>query len=384
MLKNKLRANDTIAHFGHGHFAILLEELKDEVNITRITHEIMEIFEKPFALNGNEIDIYASCGVLFDLFGYERAEDVQRDVKIAMRSGQIPRKTTVEIFSPPLRNHLLGNIESGIDIKNAIENNELVLFYQPIVGFEQEDLIGFEALVRWTHPERGIITPDKFIHIAEENGLIRDIDRWVLQNACLQIKEWQQKYNASSPISVSVNISADLIKEKDFLTYVENALQESQLLPTSLKLEITERSMVQDDNRTVDLLSKLLSLGIQVQIDDFGIGYSALGYLSHLPLGGLKIDRSFVQGVTNNDRQREIVNAIVSLTSRLNVSVVAEGIETKEQMEFLKTIGCQFGQGYLIAEPLSSKDVPVWLSVYLAELQNKHSRKEKRVDWQAQ
>jgi diguanylate cyclase (GGDEF)-like protein/PAS domain S-box-containing protein len=376
LLKKKLRSNDTLAHFGNGQFAILLEELRDEVNISRVTREILDIFKNPFVLDGNTIHIIASCGILYDLSGYERAEDVQRDVEIAMISARAAEKTNLEVYSPKLRDHLLGNIESGIDIKKALENDELEVYYQPIIGFDRGDIVGFEALVRWTHPERGIITPDKFIHVAEENGLIIDIDRWVLQNACYQIKEWQQKSIASSSISVSVNISAELINEKGFLNYVETTLEESQLQPASLKLEITERSMVPDNERTVELLSNLLNLGVQVQIDDFGIGYSSLGYLSHLPLGGLKIDRSFVRGITNNDRQREIVNAIVSLTARLNVSVVAEGVETQEQMDYLKTIGCQFGQGFLIAEPLSSNDVPVWLSVYLAQLQNKHSVNE--------
>jgi diguanylate cyclase (GGDEF)-like protein/PAS domain S-box-containing protein len=373
LLKKRLRSNDTLAHFGNGQFAILLEELRDEVNISRVTREILEIFKNPFVLDGNAIQITASCGILFDLSGYERAEDVQRDVEIAMSSARAAEKTNLEIFSPQLRDHLLGNIESGIDIKNAIDNDELEVYYQPIIGFEQGEIVGFEALVRWTHPERGIITPDKFIHIAEENGLIIDIDRWVLQNTCYQIKEWQQKSIASSSISVSVNISAELINEKGFLNYVEATLKESQLQPSSLKLEITERSMLPDNDRTIELLSKLLSLGVHVDIDDFGIGYSSLGYLSHFPLGGLKIDRSFVRGITNNDRQREIVNAIVSLTSRLNVNVVAEGVETQEQMDYLKTIGCQFGQGFLIAEPLRSNDVPIFLSVYLAQLQHKHS-----------
>ena len=373
LLRKMLRSNDTLAHFGKGQYAVLIEELLEENDISRITSEILQIFAKPFVLDGNVIDISASCGIVFDLAKYEKTEDVLRDVEIAMRSARFVGKSSVRIFTPQLRDHMLLNIENGIDIRKAIDNEELEIFYQPIIGINQGEIDGFEALLRWTHPERGIITPDKFIHVAENNGLIIEIDRWVLQKACHQIRDWQDKSIANSSLSVSVNISAELINEKGFLNYVEETLKESQLQPSSLKLEITERSMVSDNKRTVDLLSRLLTLGVQVQIDDFGIGYSSLGYLSHLPLGGLKIDRSFVRGIMNNDRQREIVNAIVSLTSRLNVSVVAEGVETQEQMEYLKTIGCNFGQGFLIAEPLCSNDVPVWLGVYMSKLHNKAS-----------
>lgn len=369
LLKKHLRSHDSIAHFGNGQYAILVEELQDEDDASRATREILDIFDQPFVLDGNVLNISASCGIAFNLADYTQADEILRDVEIAMRSARVEGKSNIKIFSPQLRDRMRAKIESGIDIRRAIENNELEIFYQPIIGFDQGNIIGFEALVRWTHPERGLIAPDEFIHVAEENGLIIDLDRWVLKNACLQIKEWQQQEVIPNPlISVSVNVSAELINENGFLDYVEETLNLHQLQPLSLKLEITERSMVKNNDSTKHLLSNLLSLGVQVQIDDFGIGYSSLGYLSHLPLEGLKIDRSFVRGILTNDRQKEIVNAIVSLTSRLNVNVVAEGVETLEQLEYLKNIGCDFGQGFLIARPLCSLDVPVWLESYSPQL----------------
>lgn len=371
LLRKHLRSNDSVAHFGHGQFAILVEELHSEEDASRATRDILEIFEQPFVLDGNVIYISACCGIVYNLAGYSHPEDILRDVEIAMRSARVEGRSNIKVFSPQLRDKMRAKMETGVDIRKAIDNNELDIYYQPIIGFEDGIIVGFEALVRWSHPERGIITPEEFIPVAEENGLIIDLDRWVLKNACLQIKEWQRDAIISNPsISVSVNVSADLINEHGFLNYVEDTLKSSQLQPSSLKLEITERSVVENNDRTIQLLSNLLALGVQVQIDDFGIGYSSLGYLSHLPLEGLKIDRSFVQGILNNDRQKEIVNAIVSLTSRLNVSVVAEGVETQEQLDYLRTIGCEFGQGFLIARPLTSQDVPVWLNSHTSNLRN--------------
>jgi len=371
LLQKHVRSNDSIAHFGSGQYVVLVEELRGEDDASRVTNEIQDIFEQPLVLDGNVINISARCGIVFNLSDYSQPEEILRDVELAMRSASGAGSLTIKTFTPKLRDNVSAKLESGIDVRKAIENDELDLYYQPIISFDDGEITGFEALVRWSHPERGVITPDKFIHVAEENGLIIDIDRWVLQNACLQIKEWQQHSFESCPsISVSVNISAEMITEDGFLDYVEDTLELNRLEPASLKLEITERSMVENNEQTVQLLSSLLSLGVQVQIDDFGIGYSSLGYLSHLPLEGLKIDRSFVQGILHNDRQKEIVNAIIALTSRLNVSVVAEGVETQEQLDYLRTIGCEFGQGYLIAKPLCSQDVPIWLNSHTSQLRN--------------
>lgn len=370
VLGKRLRSNDTLAHFGDGRFAFLLEELLDEFDASRVSENISGEFEKPIIIDGNSIHLKIFGGIVFNLTGYQRAEDIIRDAEVAMVSARNNKAVNISVFSPQLREHLLAEIEDCTEIQRALENDEFVLYYQPIIGFESGELIGFEALIRWMHPERGVLPPGEFIHVAEENGLIQDIDRWVLKHACNQISEWHQKSIADQATSVSVNVNAGLINDSGFLDYVENILLKSSLNPSNLVVEITERSMIENNETTIQLLSRLLELGVQVQIDDFGVGYSSLGYLSNLPMEGLKLDRSFVGGIMNDNRQREIVSAIISLTARLDVCVIAEGIETQEQMDYLKGLGCSCGQGFLISEPLSSGDVPLWLQMNFAQLQS--------------
>ncbi len=258
--------------------------------------------------------------------------------------------------------------EQFSDLQKAIQRGEFILHYQPIVSFKNKGLIGFEALIRWLHPEKGVLLPDDFIPSAEKNGLIFDIDRWVMQKACQQLGEWQKASIAAPNLSVNVNISPDHLCEAGFLEYVEEIFGNGSLPPSSLKIEITERSVVERTDLAVNLINELLELGIQVMIDDFGSRYSSLGYLSDFPLEILKIDRSFIQGIHGDNRRREILNAIVALTDRLNVSVVAEGIETQTQLNYLKNLGCAYGQGFLFAKPLPADDVPAWLKTHKSQI----------------
>ncbi len=260
------------------------------------------------------------------------------------------------------------NAQNGIlasnhvdDLQRAISQSEFALHYQPIVSFDRRKLIGFEALVRWIHPERGILIPGEFIPAAEDSGLISDIDRWVLRNACQQLCVWQQGSVADPLMSVSVNINAEHISAGDFVDYVRTVLSEYQLDPSNLKLEIPEKAILQQTDKSVDLIKELAGLGIRVLVDDFGRGYSSLGHLSHLPLEALKIDRSFTKGIHGDNEQKDMLNAIVALTNRLNVNVVAEGIETTSQLEYLLDLGCSYGQGYLFAKPMETSAVPQWL-----------------------
>ena len=261
-----------------------------------------------------------------------------------------------------------GKAQNGIlvnsradDLQRAIDQSEFALHYQPIVSFDRQRMIGFEALVRWIHPEQGILIPGEFIPAAEDNGMIAEIDRWVLKKACQQLGMWQQGSVADPLMSVSVNVNAKHISGGDFVDYVRAVLSEYRLCPSNLKLEIPEKAILQQTDKSVDLIKELAGLGIRVLVDDFGHGYSSLGHLAHLPLEALKIDRSFTKGIHGNIQQKETLNAIVALTNRLNVNVVAEGIETTSQLEYLRGLGCSYGQGYLFAKPMETSAVPHWL-----------------------
>ncbi len=249
----------------------------------------------------------------------------------------------------------------AVDLQRAIDQNEFILHYQPIVSIDQRDLIGFEALIRWVHPDRGILVPGDFIPAAEDSGLISDIDRWVLHQACQQLYSWQHASISDPDFSVSVNIDADHLTRDVFLENVISVLRDCRIDPSSLKLEIPEKAIVQNPDLTVDLIKELSGLGIQVLVDDFGSGYFSVGQLSNLPLSAIKIDRSFIKGIHGDHQQRQILNAIASLTNRLNVNVVAEGIETQIQLDTLKQMGFSYGQGYLIAKPMETNAVPLWL-----------------------
>ena len=261
-----------------------------------------------------------------------------------------------------------GKAQSGVfvsnhadDLQRAISQSEFELHYQPIVSFDRRKLIGFEALVRWIHPERGILIPCEFIPAAEDSGLISDIDRWVLRKACQQLCMWLQESVADPHMSVNVNVNVEHISDADFVDYVRSVLTEYRLDPSNLKLEIPEKTILQQMDKSVDLIKELAGLGIKILVDDFGRGYSSLGQLAHLPLEALKIDRSFTKGIHGDIQQKEILNAIVALTNRLNVNVIAEGIETTSQLEYLKGLGCSFGQGFLFAKPMETSAVPLWL-----------------------
>jgi len=263
------------------------------------------------------------------------------------------------------QNGILANTHVD-EMQRAITQGEFALHYQPIVSFDRQEMIGFEALIRWIHPERGILIPGEFIPFAEDNGMISDIDRWVLKKACQQLCMWQQGSVADPLISISVNVNAEHITNGDFVDYVSAVLSEYKLDPSNLKLEIPEKAILQQTDKSVDLIKELASLGIRVLVDDFGRGYSSLGHLAHLPLEALKIDRSFTKGIHGDIQQQETLNAIVALTNRLNVNVVAEGIETPSQLEYLKGLGCSYGQGYLFAKPMETSAVPHWLQTSVA------------------
>jgi diguanylate cyclase (GGDEF)-like protein/PAS domain S-box-containing protein len=355
ILKKGLRSVDILARFGGDEFLILLEDVQDEADVRRVTNWIMERFSQPFNIAGHEINSSVSIGVVISQPDYTNTQEIIRNADIAMYAAKARGRGKTKVFEKSMHQHFLKrlNFESGL--QTAIQKNELIVYYQPIVTLGTGKLIGFEALVRWRHPNRGILEPIEFIKLAEETGLILEIDHRVLFEACQQIQIWNEKYNRD--FTISVNFSGKHVSDPNLLSVIKKAIAKTNLKPQNLKIEITERSIIAQNQITSAAFKEMQNLGIQMQIDDFGVGYSSLGYLNSLPINALKIDQTFIGGICSGSSHRDIVEAIILLTKRFNVEVIAEGIETKEQLEELRNLGCQSGQGYLIAIPMSASDI---------------------------
>jgi diguanylate cyclase (GGDEF)-like protein/PAS domain S-box-containing protein len=349
------RATDTVARLGGDEFVILLDDVSDLGAVTQIAKELMVSLAEPFQLGGRDVRITTSIGIVMSTYGYERPDDVLRDADIAMYSAKASGKARFEIFDPTMRMRILERLELENDLRGALANQELQVYYQPIVSLQSKKIIGFEALARWAHPKLGLLTPNHFIPLAEDTGLIIQLDRFILREACRQMAEWQNSLPFDPPLTISVNLSGKQIVQPDLIETIVQILDETALSPEYLKLEITENVILEDSKLTIEVFKELQKLGIQVQIDDFGVGYSSLNYLSQFPINALKIDRSFVSHMLDDKNQMEIVQAIVMLTQRLGVDVIAEGMESTGQMDTLESMGCEFGQGYLVSVPMDSQ-----------------------------
>ena len=291
-------------------------------------------------------------------FGNEQVkpEDVLRDADIAMHNAK-DNNVGIAVFDKEVRFTYLEHLRLESDLRYAVEKQEFEMYYQPLISLEDGELLGFEALLRWHHSELGMVSPGTFIPISEDSGLIIPITIWILQETCSQLAEWKNISDDYKDLLVSVNISGRHLAEEDLIRDVQNALKVSGLSPESLKLEITETTAMENADRTIEILNKLKKLGVQISIDDFGTGYSSLSYLHKLPFDTLKIDRSFVSNATEKAEDYKILQTIVSLTKNLNKEIIAEGIETVEQMELLSNLECDFGQGYLFSRPLPKGDM---------------------------
>lgn len=362
VLQQGLRSTDTLARFGGDEFVILLEDIRDTRNVFRITNWIHEKFAEPIRLVGHQVYITTSIGVVLSNDELTTPDEMLRDADIAMYVAKANGRARTEVFEPSMRNRVILRLSLENDLRDAIEKKQLEPYYQPIVSLADGKLIGFEALVRWNHPHRGVLNPPMFIPLAENTGKIVEIDRWMLRQACSKMRYWQEKYDSITPdLSMSVNISGKHITRPDFVDFITHVLTETKLAPQSLRLEITESTVVENNELARKVFRRLREMGVQVQIDDFGIGYSSLGYLSNFPVDGLKIDSSFVSRMMEDGNQMDIIQAIVMLTNRLNIRVIAEGVETADQLEQLRNLGCEFGQGYLVAMPLRDTQVELML-----------------------
>jgi diguanylate cyclase (GGDEF)-like protein len=355
-LERALRPVDTLARFGGDEFAILLSGMHDATDAVRVAQRISEELSQPFVLDKNSAFATASIGIALSSSGYDRPEDILRDADTAMYRAKENGKARYEVFDHAMHARAVSRLQLESDLRQAVEQKEFCVYYQPIVSLETGRLAGFEALVRWNHPRRGLVSPADFIPVAEETGLIVPIGGWVLQEACKHVRKCQLAFPSHRSLSLSVNLSARQVAQADLLDRIKEALAISNLSPHHLKLEITESVVMENAEAAALMFKQLRSLGVQLSIDDFGTGYSSLSYLHRFPLNYLKIDRSFVSRLTT-DNDNAIVRTISTLARNLGMEVIAEGIETEEQYQQLKMLGCEYGQGFLFSHPVNSEGV---------------------------
>src|SRR5689334_16107870 len=360
-LERTLRPVDTLARFGGDEFAILLSGMTDATDAVRVAKRIQDELSQPFVLDKNSATATASIGIALSSSGYDRADDILRDADIAMYRAKENGKARYEVFDHGMHARAVSRLQLESDLRQAIEQKEFCVYYQPIVSLQTGRLAGFEALVRWTHPRRGLVSPADFIPVAEETGLIVPIGEWVLNEACARVRQWQIESPSHRSLSLSVNLSARQVAQPDLLNRIKEALDTSKLNPHCLKLEITESVVMENAEAAAQMFKQLRLLGVQLSIDDFGTGYSSLSYLHRFPLNYLKIDRSFVSRLTT-DNDNAIVRTISTLARNLGMEVIAEGIETEEQFQQLKMLGCEYGQGYLFSRPVANEGVDYLLA----------------------
>lgn len=359
-----LRPGDTIARFGGDEFAVLLDDISSVRAAEKVIERIQSELNEPFLLNSNEIFLTVSIGIALSSSSEQSPEALLRDAETAMYRAKSSGRACYKIFDTSMHEQAKARLQLETDLRWAIERNEFQIYYQPIISLQAKQIIGFEALIRWNHPKRGLVHPSEFIPVAEETGLIVPLGEWMLKASCRQIKVWQEM--GFNNLRVSVNFSAHQFQNRNLAGMVESVLKDAQLSGDVLKVEITESIAMKNIDFSISTMKALSEMGVQILIDDFGTGYSSLSYLKRFPINTLKIDRSFVHDLTINPDNAAITAAIIAMARSLNINVIAEGVETKEQLLFLKKEGCDLIQGYFFSKP-----IPDFLvGTYLRQNQN--------------
>lgn len=346
-----------LARLGGDRFTILLDDIQDASDGIRVAERIQRNIRSPFVIDGQEVFITASTGIAFSSTGYSAAEDMLSDAFTAMNRAKTLGKSRYQVCDPVMHAAAAGRFRLEADLRGALEREEFRAHYQPIVSLSDGRITGFEALMRWQRPGFGLVMPSGFIPVTEDTGLILAMGNWVLREACRQLCVWNRQLPSDRSFTVAVNVSARQFAQPDLVDQIEQILYECGVAPFNLRLELTESVTMEDEERAARVLGELKTLGVRLCMDDFGTGYSSLSYLRRLSLDVLKIDRSFVSDIVSNTESREIVKTILRLGKNLGIEVVAEGVETAEQVSLLQSLGCEYAQGYFFSEPLDQSGV---------------------------
>jgi diguanylate cyclase (GGDEF)-like protein/PAS domain S-box-containing protein len=350
-LDNSRRVGDTLARLSADEFAVLLDEIDDVGDALGAAERMAQAISRPVTLEGHDVVLTASIGVALSATGYDRAEDMLRDASLAMYRAKTGGRARIDVFDSHLRRQAMAMMRTEADLRTALEQDQLCLYYQPIVSLRTGQIAGFEALMRWNHPDRGLVPPNDFIPLAEETGLIVPMGRWALQEATRQLHVWQARFPRPTPLFMSVNVSSRQFRDDDLVQVVGDLLATIPVPPSSLKLELTESVLMEDPEKCRALMQQIRDMDVRLSIDDFGTGYSSLAYLHSFPVDTLKIDRSFVQAITSGKGNAAIVHVISTLATILNMDAIAEGVESAEEAEYLSDIMCKYAQGYHFARP---------------------------------
>jgi diguanylate cyclase (GGDEF)-like protein len=362
-----IRPEDTVARLSGDEFAILLESITESSDAGRVAERIEEALSFPINLGGAEVTTSASMGIVTSSMSHDQPEQILRSADMAMYRAKAAGRARYELFDRAMHSDALARLQLETDLRRAVEFAEFRLHYQPVVSLRTGRVTGFEALVRWEHPERGLVQPADFIPVAEETGLIVPMGRWVLFEACRQAREWQSLYPREDPLSISVNLSARQFSQPGLVDQIAQALESTGLVPSSLRLEITEAAIIDKGRYGLAILNQLRDLGVKIYLDDFGTGYSSLSYLHGLPIDAIKIDRAFIGSMETNEDNLRLVKTILALAEIVGIRAEAEGISTSEQLRELRSLNCEQGQGYLFSAPITRDAVeqvlradPVW------------------------
>ncbi|MDJ1183589.1 two-component system response regulator [Roseofilum casamattae] len=352
-----------VARLSGDKFLTILENYDEHLSLENFAERVLEQLRSPIVIRHYHLSISAHIGIIPSLLGYQKMTDILRDADIVM--SELKRSGTASycILDPTLQSRALERIQLEAELPIAIEQQQFELYYQPILSLQNDRLIGFESLIRWQHPEQGLLSPFFFIELAEETGYIEEIGSIVIELSCQQLQQWNQSFNLGDPLVMNVNVSPLQLQNKQIIEILQSIGDRYGVSPQQLKLEVTESAFLEDDNSSIEVLEAIHHQGIKLCIDDFGTGYSSLSRLSSFPVNTLKIDRCFVQQLKSPEGVA-IIQTIVSLAHYLGIDLVAEGIETMEQLESLKTLGCEFGQGYWFAKPMNSLDATEWIRNY--------------------
>lgn len=354
IIRRSIRPTDMVARLGGDEFGILLEEVKDASSPVRVIRRVQEKFVVPFQLYEHEVFSTLSSGITIIGEQYTGADQMIRDASMAMMKAKEQGGGSYVMFNRQMHDAAVRRLELELDLRKAVEKSQFEAYYQPIMEMKTGRLAGFEALVRWNHPIKGLISPAEFIPLAEETGLIVHIGRWMLEASCQQLALWHRRFPTQNTLSVSVNLSARQLHQADLADEINRILAETGLPPPCLKLEITESAMMEDADKAIIVLNALRKTGLKLLLDDFGTGYSSLSYLHRLPIDTLKVDRSFVMHMHESQADRGFVETIVNLAHQLGRDVICEGIELVEQARIIQQIGVSYGQGYLYSRPVAA------------------------------